>query len=99
MSNLEKAKETIIRNVIEAVLGVIAQKTLIDIKVIKFDGNTFDYTKDVGVLISIIIELHKIFELNFDLDLNKVEEQFSTISKIIDYFLNRIIDEKILKEK
>lgn len=93
--SLKDAKENMIKNVIAAVVGVIAQKSFIDPTTIQFEGKTLTYTKDVGILISALIELHDIFGLPFNEDLNKVEEKFSSIDVTIEYFMNRIIDEKI----
>ena len=47
------------------------------------------------MFISALIELHDIFELKFEMDLNEVGTKFLTIESLVEYFMIRIVDEKI----
>lgn len=95
-SKLEAAKKEILQNIIEAVIGVISQKKGTPVKQMQFNGSAVAYAGDVGLLISALINLHDIFELEFNLDLNRVSTDFATLEQVIGYFLERIVDEKII---
>ncbi|MBD8070711.1 hypothetical protein [Bacillus sp. PS06] len=95
MASLKEIKENIIQSVIASVLAVITEKGKTPIDEIEIDGSPIQYVGDVGVLISVLLELHDIFELEFNLDLNLVGDKFKTIESIIEYFMVRLVDEKI----
>lgn len=95
MSTLKTIKENLIQSVIASVLAVISEKGLKPVEELKIDGSSVAYTGDVGMFISALIELHDIFELNFEMDLNEVGTKFPTIESLVEYFMIRIVDEKI----
>lgn len=95
MSTLKIIKENLIQSVIASVLAVISEKGLKPVEELKIDGSPVAYTGDVGMFISALIELHDIFELNFEMDLNEVGTKFLTIESLVEYFMIRIVDEKI----
>lgn len=95
MSTLKIIKENLIQSVIASVLAVISEKGLKPVEELKIDGSPVAYTGDVGMFISALIELHAIFELNFEMDLNEVGTKFPTIESLVEYFMIRIVDEKI----
>ncbi|WP_144613349.1 MULTISPECIES: hypothetical protein [Bacillus cereus group] len=95
MSTLKTIKENLIQSVIASVLAVISEKGLKPVEELKIDGSPVEYTGDVGMFISALIELHDIFELNFEMDLNEVGTKFLTIESLVEYFMIRIVDEKI----
>ena len=73
---------------------MISEKGLKPVEELKIDGSPVAYTGDVGMFISALIELHDIFELNFEMDLNEVGTKFPTIESLVEYFMIRIVDEK-----
>ncbi|GAB6565385.1 hypothetical protein ACQVSN_15545 [Bacillus mobilis] len=95
MSTLKTIKENLIQSVIASVLAVISEKGLKPVEELKIDGSPVECTGDVGMFISALIELHDIFELNFEMDLNEVGTKFLTIESLVEYFMIRIVDEKI----
>lgn len=95
MSTLKTIKENLIQSVIASVLAVNSEKGLKPVEELKIDGSPVGYTGDVGMFISALIELHDIFELNFEMDLNEVGTKFLTIESLVEYFMIRIVDEKI----
>jgi hypothetical protein len=95
MTNLKEVKTKLIENVIATVVSVISEKCRVPVQEIEFEGSPISYTGDVGIFISVLLELHDIFEMEMSQDLNKIEERFPTIGSIIEYFMTRLIDEKI----
>ncbi|MDM5461245.1 hypothetical protein [Bacillus cereus] len=95
MSTLKTVKENLIQSVIASVLAVISEKGLKPVEELKIDGSPVEYAGDVGMFISALIELHDIFELNFEMNLNEVGTKFPTIESLVEYFMIRIVDEKI----
>ncbi|MGR5874157.1 hypothetical protein ACT7DH_04800 [Bacillus pacificus] len=95
MSTLKTIKENLIQSVIASVLAVISEKRIKASRRVEDRWVTCCIHWGCGMFISALIELHDIFELNFEMDLNEVGTKFPTIESLVEYFMIRIVDEKI----
>jgi hypothetical protein len=91
MVSLKEIKKDLIQTVIVTVLTVLSEKSNKPVEEIEINDalSAYEYSAEA------LIEIHEIFELEMNEEPQSLVTNLQTIEELINYLLNRLVDEKI----